>query len=467
MKLWKKLYFITLIVTLIFVNLGIYLVFNITYQKNIETEQNRADADFELLEGAIENSMMALEEQGRCTDTTVQSLLVSYEQVYQNQNISLQMWKNESCIYPNSARQLDKSSFNDAEGKIVIKTENSIKVICVTAKLSGLTEQYYFIYERPLNELNEIWSSLNRIYITLSMGISAILAILLCFVLYRIMQPLKKLSIAVNEMRQGNYKNRIELKGNDEISELGNNFNQMAIKIQQDVENITLEAERKQTFIDNLAHELKSPLTSIYGFAEYIQKANVSDEERVECLSFIMEESKRMKEMSYTLLDLAMYRKEQIEYGDISANALKEAVNKTLESRLKDKSVSLEWDCHIEKIYGNGLLLESLLINLISNAVFSCSQKGKIIVRLEDVKERMMHLEVSDNGKGICKEDLIHIMEPFYRVDKSRSRENGETGLGLALCKQIVTAHSGDIRYASELGKGTCVKIDLWKNFTV
>lgn len=273
--------------------------------------------------------------------------------------------------------------------------------------------------------------------------------------------------MAVNEMREGNYESRVKLMGNDEISQLGNNFNHMAIKIQQDVKRICAESERKQMFIDNLAHELKSPLTNIYGFAEYIQKANISDLERVECLSFIMDESKRMKEMAYTLLDLAMYRKERIEYGDISTIALREAINKILETRLKDKSVSLKWDCPIEKLYGNGILLESLLTNLISNAVSACSQKGKVIVRLEDRKERMIHLEVIDNGKGICKEDLIHIMEPFYRVDKSRSREDGETGLGLALCKKIVEVHGGDISYTSELGKGTCVKINLWKTFTV
>lgn len=467
MKLWKKIYFVTLIVALIFVNLGIYLVFNITYQKNIETEQNRTDTDFKILKNNIEKNMMALEKQGRCTDIAVQSLLVSYERVYKNQDISLQMWKNKSCIYPNSSKQSNKSFFKDTEGKIVIKTENSIKVIYVTAKLKGMTEKYSIMYERPLTELNEIWDYLNRVYIFLSLGISALLAILLGLVLYRSMQPLKKLFMAVNEMREGNYESRVKLMGNDEISQLGNNFNHMAIKIQQDVKRICAESERKQMFIDNLAHELKSPLTNIYGFAEYIQKANISDLERVECLSFIMDESKRMKEMAYTLLDLAMYRKERIEYGDISTIALREAVNKILETRLKDKSVSLKWDCPIEKLYGNGILLESLLTNLISNAVSACSQKGKVIVRLEDRMERMIHLEVIDNGKGICKEDLIHIMEPFYRVDKSRSREDGETGLGLALCKKIVEVHGGDISYISELGKGTCVKINLWKTFTV
>ncbi|WOO36080.1 HAMP domain-containing sensor histidine kinase [Anaerocolumna sp. AGMB13020] len=407
-----------------------------------------------------------MEEQGRCTDIAVQSLLVSYEQVYKNQDISLQMWMNESYIYPKFPKYQNKSLKNDTEGKIVIKTENSIKVIYVTAKLRGMTNPYSFMYERPLTELNEIWNSLNHIYISLSIGISALLAILLGLVLYRIMQPLKKLSMAVNEMREGNYESRVEPMGNDEISELGINFNHMAIKIQQDVRSISAEAERKQMFIDNLAHELKSPLTSIYGFAEYIQKANVSDSEREECLSFIMEESKRMMEMSYTLLDLAMYRKEQIEYGDISINTLKETVNKILESRLKDKSVTLKWDYHIEKIYGNGLLIESLLTNLISNAVSACRQKGKIIVQLKAGQARMIHFEVIDNGKGICQEDLLHIMEPFYRVDKSRSREHGETGLGLALCKKIVEAHHGDISYTSEQGKGTCVKIDLWKSFT-
>ena len=119
-------------------------------------------------------------------------------------------------------------------------------------------------------------------------------------------------------MRIGNLSARVLIKGKDDIAVLGEHFNKMAQKIQSDISKIQQEAQAKQAFVDNFAHELKSPITSIYGFAENIQKANVPAQEIAECMGFIMDESSQLLKLSYMLLDMAKIRHKEIAMCDIS-----------------------------------------------------------------------------------------------------------------------------------------------------
>ena len=243
-----------------------------------------------------------------------------------------------------------------------------------------------------------------------------------------------------------------EEKGNDEFTLLAKSFNSMLGKINEQMASLEAEAEKKQLLVDNMAHELRTPLTSIHGYAEYIEKANTTDERRHIAAKYIMSEADRLRKISEILLDGAFIRENEIELSDISLDTILKDVSEKL--RMKAEKADVEIVCNTESvsIKGNETLLSMLFYNLIENAVKACSYGGK--VRISCFENQAV---IEDNGKGLTKEQLSHITEPFYRTDKSRSRADGGAGLGLALCKRIVYTHGADMRFESEPAKGTKV----------
>lgn len=251
---------------------------------------------------------------------------------------------------------------------------------------------------------------------------------------------------------------RVHLKGKDDIAALGAHFNEMADCIQTDMLHIQGEAKAKQQFVDNFAHELKSPLTSIYGYAEYVEKGNVPYEEMVECMGVIMEESNRLLKLSYTLLDMAKLRAAGVEKSQVAVKELFYGLQMQTQEHCKKAEVQLVLHSQVEYLYGNKLLLQSMLFNLVNNSIFSCERGGMVSVRVSRMDEKTQ-ICVEDNGCGMTKEQLAKITEPFYRADKARGREEGRSGLGLSLCQQIVEAHEGTMEFSSEQGKGTVVTV--------
>lgn len=461
MKLWKKIYLLTLVLFLVLINSGIFLVFHMTYQKDISVEQNRAQSVFDMMNSSLIRNMEVLDEQQRLGKYPLQALLETYEQYYKNQGVILKFWSSEECIYPEGGEEVQEWMFGEEE-RITIFTQNGITTVSITEKIQGFSQSYFLYYEQPLIQLTTTWKELQRLYLYISGTFSVLLAVVLLFLLRRLMKPVDELSRAVEEMKRGGYysPNHVAVRGRDDIAKLGDNFNQMADIISENILKMKAEANQKQEFIDNFAHELKSPLTSIYGFAEYVGKARISDDEKEECMSFIMEESKRLLHLSYTLLDMAKLRGTQLPMCEFDAREFCKNVLYRLQDKMKEKKIEVSYAVGTETMYGNSLLLDSLIGNLLGNAINACEQGG-IIKLVVDKNERGLCILVRDNGCGMNKEQVSHIMEPFYRVDKARSRDNGGTGLGLSLCRQIVMSHGGQITFDSSPGKGTIALVVL------
>lgn len=188
-------------------------------------------------------------------------------------------------------------------------------------------------------------------------------------------------------------------------------------------------------------------------------RSSLSEEDYFESLNFIVHEAERLSQMSKQLLLLADVEEGDFEFEDIEVAHLKEKIVRLFEFRSKKKGVTLSFDSNLQTIRGCFPLLESLISNLIENSIRACAEgTGKVNVSMETMGTGFK-LMVKDNGRGIPKEKLEQVMEPFYRTDKARSRADGGTGLGLALCKQIVLLHKGSITIESEENKGTRVMI--------
>ena len=241
---------------------------------------------------------------------------------------------------------------------------------------------------------------------------------------------------------------------------LGKNINIMAETIEKNMKQIMDETERKQWFIDNLVHEMKTPVTGICGFVEYMERAKISEDERMECLEFIGHEARRMQNMSYELLDLAVIRHSDIKKENINMKKFTDVLADWQKKRFADKRIDAKWDVKTDRLFGDEQLLEMLLRNIFENAFRATDEYGKINTYVYETENETV-FKVEDNGCGMNQEEIEKIKEPFYRVDKSRSRKQGGTGLGVSLCQKIVEKHDGTLEYSSQKGVGTTVTVRI------
>ena len=261
------------------------------------------------------------------------------------------------------------------------------------------------------------------------------------------METLRK---TTEKIETGDFSARVEERGNDEFTLVAKSFNLMLDTINEQMETLEQEADRKQMLVDNMAHELRTPLTSIHGYAEYLEKANTTEERRLIAAKYIMSESERLQKISEILLDDAFIRENEIEMSDIDLGAVLTDAAKKLQMRAENAGVEITCDTAPVTVKGNETLLSMLFYNLTENAIKACSAGGKVKISCSECQA-----VIEDNGKGMTEEQLLHITEPFYRTDKSRSRAEGGAGLGLALCKQIVLTHKAEMNFESKIGQGT------------
>ena len=222
------------------------------------------------------------------------------------------------------------------------------------------------------------------------------------------------------------------------------------------------EVQRQEAFTAAFAHELKTPLTSIIGYADTIRQMDLSKEETDMCADYIFRQGKRLQTLSYKLLEMTMAEAQKLERKEIPIPELVEELKRVSAVSLTEKQMTLIVDAQSGSIFGDRDLLLSLFLNLIDNAR-KASEPGGRIWLLGDRLQDGYQITVQDEGRGIEPEELARITEAFYMVDKSRSRKEGGAGLGLALCKKIVELHQAAWRFYGSPGEGFAVTVRFWQ----
>lgn len=269
---------------------------------------------------------------------------------------------------------------------------------------------------------------------------------------FLIIKRIKKLSSVMRDVSKGNYDVSLTIKGRDELSILGDEFNVMTKELKA---NEYLNKE----YIKNISHELKTPLSSIKGFAELIAEQDI-DPQRVKSYSrIIAAEADRVLTLSAQMLTLSKLQSSNIMKKDdiFSVDEQIREVILLLQNEWQEKNIDFDVDMgHIE-ITGNKELTRLIWQNLISNAVKFTEQEGSIEVKL--YKNDKLHFEIKDNGIGISEEDKPSVFQQFFTADKSKTGKN--TGLGLSIVKNIVDKLGGAVTFTSEQGKGSAFRVEL------
>lgn len=231
-------------------------------------------------------------------------------------------------------------------------------------------------------------------------------------------------------------------------------------ELERNIENLQDVADRREEFIASFAHELKTPLTAIIGYADMLRSKDMAPKPRFTAAGYIFSEGKRLEALSLKLMDIivagkrdTVLRRFEVGYFIRSIAAVTvpslSAEGMTLDMRWEQGEIEVEPD-----------LFKTLMINLVDNAR-KASHKNDVIELFGKVEGGGYALYVRDHGRGIKKEELSKITEPFYMIDKSRSRAQNGAGLGLALCQKIAELHGTTLEYDSEPGAGTTVRILL------
>lgn len=273
-------------------------------------------------------------------------------------------------------------------------------------------------------------------------------------------RPLSRLSKASRELARGNLGYRARVRSEDEVGALAADFNDMASQLEQGFSDLQSTLERQERFMGSFAHELKTPMTSIIGYAELIRSQTLTSDEQMEAAHFIFSEGKRLETLSLKLLDILVAEETSLKLISMPPAVLIGQLVEHLRPIYERDNIRLSYKCGNGSCMMDPDLVKSLLINLLDNARKAMTDGGDIEITSKVSKGSCL-ITVTDNGKGIPEKSLVHITEAFYRVDKSRAREQGGVGLGLALCAKIVELHGGKMRFESCEGQGTRVSLIL------
>ncbi len=275
-----------------------------------------------------------------------------------------------------------------------------------------------------------------------------------------ITKPIRRLDRLAGRIAAGEYDLRAHNKSQDEIGALARNFNRMADQLVEQMQKKVLEAKQKEDFTAAFAHELKTPLTSIIGYADMLNSMKLSDAECHDAYFYIYSQGKRLESLSHKLLDLVSMDKNPLVFKPVYTMALEENLRITMRPVWKQRGISGKVDLEKAILYGDEELLLSLFYNLLDNAVKAMDKQDIcfILVKGTCLGENY-EFKVVDNGRGIPSEEISRITEAFYMVDKSRSRKEGGAGIGMALCQKIIQLHNGMLKIDSRLGEGTVIKV--------
>ncbi len=275
-----------------------------------------------------------------------------------------------------------------------------------------------------------------------------------------VLQPVYRLIDAAKSIASGNFKQRVQVSSSDEIGVLGEQFNMMADEVENKIFVLEDEAQRKQRFIDNLTHELKTPLTSVIGYSSILQQIPYEEETFHKSIGYINSEGIRMQRMISNLMSMILTRENPLDRRSYDIRKLMEDVNGVMIIKAEDKGVELKLklqECVASIDYD---VIKQVVMNLADNAINACSSEGRVTLGCGH-SEQGSYLYVEDTGKGISQEQLQKITEPFYRVDRARSRKDGGAGLGLAISSEFVKKHGATMKIESQVGKGTTVTIEF------
>ena len=480
MALWKRIAFLAFGVMFLFMSVSVVIL--VQLQTKALQQANEEYVERELLSFCT-NINLAVEQQEKeysiaAGRSVVQyyfakatSLLQSEEQYYSLAQEGEYLY--HRCPY-GAENILDAKAVDALEvGQVLIGQDRvAEKYVLVGGTTLVVGKQSFQVYLSL--DVNDTWVQIQRMWCIggLVLTVASVSgAVMIALLLRYKLRPLVSLTETAQAIAQGNYGLRTACATGDEIGQLSVAFDHMAQSIEEKIGYLDGEIHKRQLLVGAVSHEIRTPLTTIMGYGDTLLRMPVNEEQRIECARHIVKACKHAEMTAQKMMQLiSLYEGNALEKRWIAVDELVECLKEQFGERV-------EMVQEVEHIYGDRVLLENLLYNLIQNALRASEEQGQDSARVSEhleieadiatvqvcfwKKPAEACIRVTDKGRGIEASQIPLLTEPFYRVDKTRSRKTGGIGLGLAICKLIAEVHGGVLAIRSTLGEGTVVEVTL------
>ena len=325
------------------------------------------------------------------------------------------------------------------------------QVLSVSAPITGNYHTYgYVLVHLPLSAIQQTRDNiLNILYISSGIIFGLSLIILLVFTV-TVYFPLKKITIAANQYAEGNLKHKLQLKTHDEMGYLAATLNYMSDELDK-------MEEYQKTFIANVSHDFRSPLTSIKGYLEAILDGTIPPEMQEKYLTRVISETDRLNKLTQGLLTLnSLDSKGYLSRSNFDINRVIKDTAASFEGTCDSKNIVLDLTFaeNITMVYADLGKIQQVLYNLIDNAIKFSHPDSTIFIQTT-LRFEKVYVSVKDTGIGIPKDSIKKIWERFYKTDLSRGKDKKGTGLGLSIVKEIIQNHGETIDVISTSGVGS------------
>ncbi len=470
MKFWQKAYICIIVVFLIGFDVTAFFLITKSYSLSAQEKYSTAENERHVIQTSLQSRISSISNlYSEINARNLQMYVAPYGDYYAGQKIYMEFYYGDKIVYsniPSVMNERPELQIRPGETSTIAREVDGVLYYIVTGYLDEPYSNIKFVYIKNIQDLVDYKAQMVHHAVIIGTIISALLSVLMLFLLLKLTHPIRKLNQMTEEIADGNYQKRAFIKSKDEIGEFAQNFNAMADSVQAHIQKLSDLTEERQRFIDNLAHEMRTPITAIMGYGEFLKYANFTPEEGTKAIDYIIHQSERMKNMARKLMDLARLNNMEIVPQIIDLRETLAYVESTLEQYIREKHVQVEKDLQVIFMEGDKDLIESLILNIMENALRALPDGGKFEIKTYQESEGFI-LSIADNGTGISEQDISKVFEPFYRADKSRSRAYGGAGLGLALCKQICDLHHAQMELSSQPDIGTKIIIKFTKFTTL
>ena len=298
-------------------------------------------------------------------------------------------------------------------------------------------------------QVSGLVDNVTRTTVVLALWIFLVALIAIYLISEKITEPLKSMSKAAKSFAQGNFDVRVRVTGHDEVAQLAEAFNNMATALSKN-------EDLRKSFLANVSHDLRTPMTTISGFVDGILDGTIPEEQHQHYLGIISSEVRRLSRLVASLLDISRMQAGDRKFNKTSFDIceLCRQILIAQEKRIDEKKLEVEFDCARDKIYAMADVdaMHQVIYNLCDNAIKFADEGGYLKISVSE-KDKKVNVSVKNSGKGIPPEDLPFVFDRFYKSDRSRGLDKSGVGLGLYIVKTIVDQHNEQIKVFSEYGE--------------
>lgn len=465
MKFWLKMTLAVTVLLAVSLSVGGYMLVQQNFTAALDNAAVQHSNSHMLERYALENDLLALFAQG---DEVTNEHLKRYGEAlsgYMGEGRRLFALYDENGIeiyssLPAGLTEADRvTALQDSKQSYFLRNAGKDSYMLIASRVSAPGRDLQLLNAYPATRL--FADRQRQLDDLLRMEVIVLVCAMLLVVLLSkgLTRAIRRMSIQSRKIAAGAYNARTKVSSNDEIGDLSRNFDKMAEAVEEKVDQLNTSLHQRDDFVSAFTHEIKTPMTSIIGYSDILRSMECEPEVRQKAANYIFHESKRLEVLSQKLLAL-MGMSEHTPLQPVSLNSIFSPIARSVAPALGELRLEIR-SAEDVIVMADRELAGDMLRNLILNAIKAEPADGCIRVNWEKCSGGRVRVIVFDTGRGIPPEEVERITEPFYMVDKSRARQEGGSGIGLALCSKIAALHGGGLSIKSKLGEGTAVGFTL------